>query len=122
MKHRIVSGSFIVALLVLIAWTATILAAPSSGTGPRTTLTIKGMTCGGCVATVKLKLRNTKGVIAYDVSLDKGEAEVTYDPASANPEAIAASVSETGFKATIKQKSTPDGGKEKRDDASANGA
>ena len=62
------------------------------------------MTCGGCVATVKLKLRKTKGVLNYDVSLDRGEAVVTYDPAATNAEAIAASVSETGFKATVKAK------------------
>ena len=48
----------------------------------KTTLTIKGMTCGGCVAAVKLQLRKTDGVAAYDVSLEKGEAEVTYDPAA----------------------------------------
>jgi len=73
----------------------------------RTVLTIKGMTCGGCVAAVKLRLKKVKGVTAYDVSLDKGEAEVIYDPAQTSPEAIAAAVSETGFKATVK----PDGQK-----------
>ena len=68
----------------------------------RTVLTIKGMTCGGCVATVKLRLKKVKGVTAFDVSLEKGEAEVTYDPAQTDPEAIVAAVSETGFKATVK--------------------
>jgi copper chaperone len=70
----------------------------------RTVLTIKGMTCGGCVAAVKLRLKKVKGVTAYDVSLDKGEADVTYDPAQTSPEAIAAAVSETGFKAAVKPK------------------
>ncbi len=68
----------------------------------KTTLTIKGMTCGGCVAAVKLQLRKTGGVIAYDVSLEKGEADVSYDPGKTEPKKIAASVSETGFTASVK--------------------
>jgi copper chaperone len=69
----------------------------------KTTLTIKGMTCGGCVAAVKLQLRKTDGVTAYDVSLEKGEAEVTYDPAKTEPKKIAESVSKTGFAASVKE-------------------
>ena len=68
----------------------------------KTTLTIKGMTCGGCVAAVKLQLRKTDGVTAYDVSLEKGEAEVTYDPRKTGPQKIAESVSTTGYAASIK--------------------
>jgi copper chaperone len=90
--------SLIALSIAALAW--------SKGADPadpaRTVLTIKGMTCGGCVATVKLRLKKVKGVTAYDVSLERGEAEVTYDPARTNPEAIAAAVSETGFKATVK--------------------
>lgn len=122
MKHRILLVSFIPALLVLLAWAATVMAAPSSDSGEKTTLTIRGMTCGGCVATVKLKLKKTKGVVAYDVSLDKGEADVTYDPAATNPDAIAASVSETGFKATVKANGNTDSGKGKHENSSANRA
>ena len=80
-----------------------ILSAPSSKTGDKTTLTIKGMTCGGCVATVKLKLKKTAGVTAYEVSLERGEADVTYDPARTDPKKIAESVSETGFTASVKE-------------------
>jgi copper chaperone CopZ len=36
------------------------------------------MTCGGCVAAVKVQLKRTEGVSAYDVSLEKAEADVTY--------------------------------------------
>src|SRR5229473_6829118 len=74
----------------------------SSAETARTTLTIKGMTCGGCVAAVKLQLRTTDGVTAYDVSLEKGEAEVTYDPRKTEPKRIAESVSTTGYTASIK--------------------
>lgn len=69
----------------------------------KTTLAIKGMTCGGCVAAVKLQLKKTEGVTAYEVSLEKAEADVTYDPAQTTPEKIAASVSKTGFEATVRK-------------------
>jgi len=68
-----------------------------------TILAIKGMTCGGCVAAVKVQLKRTEGVSAYDVSLEKAEAHVTYDPARTDPTRIAESVSKTGFQATVKE-------------------
>jgi len=68
----------------------------------QTTLAIEGMTCGGCVAAVKVQLKRTPGVSAYEVSLKKAEADVTYDPAATDPEKIAESVSTTGFEASVK--------------------
>ncbi len=76
--------------------------AASAGEVAKTTLTVKGMTCGGCVAAVKLQLKKTEGVTAYDVSLEKGEAGVSYDAAKTTPEKIAESVSKTGFETSLK--------------------
>jgi copper chaperone len=76
-------------------------AVAAAGETAKTTLTVRGMTCGGCVATVKLQLRKTEGVTAYDVSLEKGEAEVTYDPGETDPQKVAESVSKTGFQAVV---------------------
>src|SRR2546422_1006391 len=76
MKHRIALGSLIPVLLVLLTGAPIVSAVPSSTTGEKTTLTIKGMTCGGCVATVKLKIKRTVGVTAYEISLERGEAVV----------------------------------------------
>jgi copper chaperone CopZ len=73
-----------------------------AGEPAKTTLTVEGMTCGGCVAAVKVQLKRTEGVTAYEVSLEKAEAEVSYDPAKITPEKIAESVSKTGFKASVK--------------------
>jgi copper chaperone len=84
---------------------AAALALPSladAGETAKTTLSVKGMTCGGCVAAVKVQLKKTEGVTAYQVSLEKGEAEVTYDPAKTEPKKIAESVSKTGFEAKPK--------------------
>ena len=76
--------------------------AASAGEVAKTTLTVKGMTCGGCVAAVKVQLKKTEGVTAYDVSLEKGEAGVSYDAAKTTPEKIAESVSKTGFETSVK--------------------
>lgn len=68
----------------------------------KTKLAVEGMTCGGCVAAVKVQLKKTDGVTAYEVSLEKAEADVSYDPAKTTPGKIAESVSKTGFKASVK--------------------
>src|SRR5215471_19016414 len=81
---------------------ALLLATGARADETKTTLTIKGMTCGGCVAAVKLQLKRTAGVTAYEVSLEKGEAEVSYDPSKTDPKRIAASVSETGYSASVR--------------------
>ena len=60
--------------------------AASASEAAKATLAIKGMTCGGCVAAVKVQLKKTEGVAAYDVSLEKGEADVSYDSAKTTPE------------------------------------
>lgn len=82
-------------------------AAVTSGGGDqssRVVLAVEGMTCGGCVAAVKSALKKTEGVTSYEVSLEKKEADVKFDPAKTEPEKIAAEVSKTGFKATVKSK------------------
>ncbi len=82
----------------------------AAGEAAKTTLAIEGMTCGGCVAAVKVQLKKTEGVTAYEVSLEKGEADVTYDPAKTDPGKIAASVSKTGFQTSVKGRKQPDRG------------
>ena len=67
----------------------------------KTTLAIEGMTCGGCAAAVKLQLKRTDGVTAYDVSYESKRAEVTYDPARTTPQKIAESVAQTGYQVTV---------------------
>ena len=73
-----------------------------AATSAQTTLAIKGMTCGGCVGAVKIQLKRTEGVSAFDVSYEKAEAVVTYDPSKTEPKKIAESVSKTGFEASVK--------------------
>ena len=68
----------------------------------KTTLKIEGMTCDGCVPAVKVQLKNTEGVVAYEVSFAKGEAVVSYDPAKTTPAKIAESVTKTGYATLVK--------------------
>src|SRR5229473_2797549 len=59
------------------------LSAGAADTTSKTTLTIKGMTCGGCVAAVKLQLRKTDGVTAF-----KGCSEGVCGIRGRNPQAV----------------------------------
>lgn len=67
-----------------------------------TTLKIEGMTCAGCVPVVRLQLKSTEGVIAFDVSFEKAEAEVSYDPTKTTPARIAESIAKTGYRTSVK--------------------
>jgi copper chaperone len=63
------------------------------------TIKVGGMTCGGCVASVERVLQAMPGVARANVSLEKGEAVVAYDPAQARPDALRAAIVAAGFDA-----------------------
>lgn len=63
------------------------------------TIKVSGMTCGGCVASVKRVVQAVAGVDGVHVSLEKGEAVVTYDGATATPAALKAAIDAAGFDA-----------------------
>jgi copper chaperone len=58
---------------------------------------IKGMTCMGCVNSVKRVLQAVNGVDKVDVTLDPGQARVEYDPAAASPAQLRAAIEEAGY-------------------------
>jgi copper chaperone len=60
-----------------------------------TTLTIGGMSCGHCVKAVEAALGGVEGVRVRSVEV--GTATVSYDPALAGPERLAAAVEEEGY-------------------------
>ena len=59
------------------------------------TIPITGMTCGGCVNSVRNALTRTPGVRGAEVKI--GEAKVTYDPALTTPEALHGAITKAGF-------------------------
>ncbi|PXW91196.1 copper chaperone [Nitrosomonas sp. Nm84] len=62
-----------------------------------TTIKIKGMTCMGCVNSVKNALKNATGVIQVDASLNPPQAAVQYDQASTNIDLLKEAIIDAGF-------------------------
>lgn len=60
-------------------------------------MNIKGMTCMGCVNSVKRVLQAVSGVDKVEVTLNPGQARVEYDPAAAAPAQIKAAIEDAGY-------------------------
>ena len=58
---------------------------------------VQGMTCGGCVASVRRVLEALPGVSKVDVTLQPGKATVAYDPARVTSEALRDAVQNAGY-------------------------
>ena len=61
------------------------------------TLTIEGMTCGSCVATVTKSLTRLDGVIDARVTLDPPQAVVEFDPTRVGPQDLVEATSSIGY-------------------------
>lgn len=58
---------------------------------------IGGMSCGGCVKTVTGVLRKLPGVGKVEVSLERAQAVIEFDPAQSNQAQMALAVADAGF-------------------------
>lgn len=65
-----------------------------------TEIGIGGMTCGGCVNSVKNVLQKIPGVTSVDVSLDRGIARVQYDAAKTDSSQFREAIKNAGFEIT----------------------
>ena len=65
-------------------------------------LDVEGMMCAGCVSTVEKKLSQCEGVVAATVNLVTEVAAVEY-AASANPQAIAQTLTDAGYPSTLRK-------------------
>jgi len=63
------------------------------------TFKVTGMTCMGCVSSVKRVLTGLDGVKTVDVSLDQAQAIVQYDGGKATPAQLKAAIEDAGFEA-----------------------
>ena len=63
-------------------------------------LKVVGMTCGGCVISTRKVLTRLPGVKKANVSYEKGEAVVTYDPTMVTVAQMVAAVKTLGYTAT----------------------
>lgn len=64
----------------------------------RTTIKVPTMSCEGCVSTVRQALENVEGVFAAEVSLEKKEADVSYDSAQVPEQMLHSVIEESGYK------------------------
>ncbi|KTB49306.1 Copper chaperone [Dehalogenimonas alkenigignens] len=64
-------------------------------------LTVKGMSCGGCVRHVETALKKVAGVGTVTVDLAKSKASVEYDPAKTTPDALKKAVDASGYPTSI---------------------
>jgi copper chaperone len=58
---------------------------------------VQGMSCNGCVASVTRVLKAVPGVERATVALDRGSAEVEFDPARTSIAALKHAVEEAGY-------------------------
>ncbi|OFZ18276.1 MAG: heavy metal transporter [Bdellovibrionales bacterium GWB1_55_8] len=61
------------------------------------TLKVQGMTCDGCVRSVKKVLEPISGVKNVNVSLDQGQVAIEYDDKSATKEDFKSAIEDAGF-------------------------
>ncbi|MBE9608687.1 heavy-metal-associated domain-containing protein [Chitinilyticum piscinae] len=60
-------------------------------------LTIEGMSCGGCTASVSRAVSALAGVSSVEVTLQPGGASISYDPAAIAAETIITTIEEAGY-------------------------
>jgi copper chaperone len=61
------------------------------------TMNVKGMSCGGCVASVTRVLKAVPGVDNVAVTLNPGAATVTFDPARTDAGKLKGAVEDAGY-------------------------
>ena len=75
---------------------------PTAKQTERVLLTVEGMSCTGCSSGIQAMLKHTPGVISADVSLERKEANVEYDPARITREKIVEAINNMGYRASVK--------------------
>ena len=65
-----------------------------------TTLSVTGMTCGGCVSSVQKVLAALPGVQSVEVTLTPGQARVVHDETRVGRDALVQAIVDAGFGVT----------------------
>ena len=71
---------------------------PPPANTKRVTFTVTGMTCATCEPAIRIALEKTPGVKRADVSYERGNAIVDYDPNETTPEKLRDVINGTGYK------------------------
>ena len=64
-------------------------------------LNVAGMSCGHCKSAVENALRRQQGVRAASVDLERGSAQVEYDPSAVSPAQLTDAIAEEGYTADV---------------------
>ncbi len=93
--------------LLLAASAAAAPAGEQSKDLSRVVIPVEGMTCGGCVASIKIALKKMDGIVEVDGDHEKGSATVTYRRDRVSVEKIVNRINEkTSFQASLPEKKT----------------
>lgn len=65
-----------------------------------TLLSVTGMSCMGCVSSVKNLLSALPGVTAVNIDLTSGRVEITHDPARTDIQALRNAIEAGGYSVT----------------------
>lgn len=87
--------------LVLGALAVVILVAPAWATPRNVTLNVSKMTCAACPITVKKALEKVPGVSKVEVSLEKKQAQVTFDDAKTSTDALLKATRDAGYPSEV---------------------
>jgi copper chaperone len=64
---------------------------------PTTVIPIRGMSCTGCVNSIKNVLEKISGVASVEISLDNAQAIIQHDTSLTNNDAFRTAIEEAGF-------------------------
>ena len=81
---------------------SSVAASTTSAQTERVTIAIEGMHCGSCASGIKAMLKRTAGVISTEVSYERKEAVVEYEPGRVTREKIVEVIANMGYKANVK--------------------
>jgi len=90
-KYRILPIAIVVSFMVLL--TANLYASDTAK------LSVDGMTCNGCVKSVKTALEKVDGVESAKVDLESNSAEVAYNPEKTTLKSMEKAVADAGYSA-----------------------
>ncbi|MCB1949691.1 heavy-metal-associated domain-containing protein [Nitrosomonas sp.] len=62
-----------------------------------TTIKIQGMTCQGCVNSIKTVLEKLPDIIRIEISLDTAQAIVEHNPATTSIDQLKTAIEDAGF-------------------------
>ena len=89
-------------------------ATPTESAVRQVALDVQGMDCASCVVHVEKAARQVGGVQQCQVSLTRGRAVVTFDPAKTSADAIAAAITHAGYNAALEMDAPPAVAEEER--------